>query len=166
MGQEKIPVTSEKKYAYAGIFDIMETYSFLKSYLEDSMHYDVTEKDYEEKNDGKSKSILVKFEAEKEYNDYYKIIIKYSLDMKGKDIAIEHNGRVLNRIDGNAKITVNCYIEPDWLEKRQHSALGKFLDQIYNKYISKSELDKCIMTGVMDVGELLSRFKQQMNTTL
>ncbi len=168
MGQiDKIPITRERKVTYDGIFDIHNTFKFLKDYLEDSRHYDITERDYEEKKDEKSKRIFANIEAEQEFNDYYKIIIKYSIELNGKSISLKDpkTEKIQNLIEGKAKLIVNGYIEADWQNKRGESDLAKFLDKIYTKYIGKSEEDKCIISGITDINELLGRFKQQINAT-
>ena len=76
MDNDRILVTSERKYTFNGIFNIKETYEHLREYLENSKHYEITEKDYEEKLDEGKKKIVSKNEAEVEFNDYYKIILK------------------------------------------------------------------------------------------
>ena len=79
MGQaDVIPIVGEKKVAYKGIFDMVEVYNYMKQFIENSLHYDLSEKDYEIAG-GSKKSLLAKFEAEQEFNDYYKIkiIFKY-----------------------------------------------------------------------------------------
>lgn len=163
---DRIPIASEKKYAYEGIFDLKDTYQFIKQYMEDSLHYDVSEKDYEETNNGDSKRIFVKFEAEQEYTDYYKIIIKYSLEMTGKEITINMNNKDYHRLKGKSKLVVNAYVETDWMEKRQHSPMSEFFNKLYDKFFGQDDLNKCIFSGVKDVSTLITIFKQQMNTTL
>jgi len=168
MGEhDKIPIISEKKVIYSEIYDIKEEYKYLKEFLENSRHYDITEKDYEEKNDKGDRSIVVKCEAEQEFTDYYKIIIKFGLKMNGKDISIQTpEGKNLNRTEGKANISVNAYILADWQNKRGQSPLSKFLDKVYSKYVGGDEMDRCIGSAVGDVNEILGRFKQQMNTTM
>ncbi len=164
---DKIPITSEKKVTYSGIFDMKETYKYLKGFLEESKHYDVTEKDYEEDNLGDNKRVTVAFEAEQEFTDYYKVFLKFKLDMSGKEVIIETSeGKSLKRIEGKAKLVVNSYILADWQNKRGKSPFFNFLDKVYTKYIGKSEMEKCILAAVMDANELLARFRQQMNMTM
>ena len=167
MGQDKIQIMSEKKYTFNGLFDVKETYNYLKEFLEETRHYEVSEKDYEEKNDAGSRKIVSKNEAEVEYNDYFKIILKYELMMQGKDVEVKINEKkTLKLAKGSAKLTINCYIEPDFDKIRPKSPLADFLDKVFTKFFRGSELDKCKESASQDVGELLIRFKQQMNSIL
>ena len=163
---DKIPIISEKKVTYSGIYDINSVYGFLSGFLENSRHYDLSEKDYEEKKDGDVREIKVKCEAVQEFTDYYKVIIKFGLSMTGKNITIETpEGKKINRVNGKATLIINSYIEADWQHKRGQTPFTKFLDKVYTKYVGQSEMEKCAFSSVMDVNELMGRFKQQMNTT-
>lgn len=168
MSFEKIPIISEKVYKYEGLYDIKETYKHLVEFLENSKHYDVSEKDFEEANDSGKRKIKSKSEAELKFNDYYKIILKYELTMEGVDIDVKVNDKkTIKLTKGTAKLSVNCYIEPDWDNKKKKlTALGEFLDKVYTKLFNRDELDKCINYAATDVGQLIAKFKQQMNSAL
>lgn len=168
MGHEKIHVTNEKVYKFEGLFDIKGTYKHLVEFLENSKHYDVSEKDYEEQNEDGKRKIVSKSEAEIEYNDYYKIIIKYELTIQGVEVDVKINDKkTIKLTKGSAKLSVNSYIEPDWQGKKEKmSELGAFFDKIYTKLFGRDELNKCIEYAATDVGELIAKFKQQMNSTL
>ncbi|MCA9495342.1 MAG: hypothetical protein KC589_00210 [Nanoarchaeota archaeon] len=165
MGHDRIPIISEKKYKFEGIFDIKYTYNILVDFLENSRHYDVAEKDYDEKIDGNSRNIMSKIEAEQEFTDYYKVIIKYQLVMEGKDISIEQDGKTLKMSKGKAKIIVNAYIIPDFQGHKPNGPLAEFLEKVYHKYIGHDEFDKCVGSAAGDVSELITRFKQSVNAT-
>lgn len=165
-GHDKIPIISEKKYKFEGVFDIKETYSSLKKYLGESRHYDVTEKDYSEKNLGGERELVSKNEAEQEYTDYYKVIIKYTIEAKGKEIEIEIDNKKRIMTQGIAILTVNAYIEPDFLGKRSTTALMTFVSKVYDKYFGKEELTECIGSTATDVGGLIAVFKRQMNSKI
>ena len=167
MNNDRILVTSEKKYTFNGIFNIKETYEHLKEYLENSRHYEISEKDYEEKLDEGKKKIVSKNEAEVEFNDYYKKILKYELSMEGKDVEVKINEKkTLKLTKGKATIIINCYIEPDFDSKRPQYVLEKFLDRVYTYFFRKNELEKCIISASSDIGGLLARFKEEMNSVL
>lgn len=164
---DKIPIMSEKKYTFEGLFDIKETYNYLKEYLEDSRYYEISEKDYEEKNDGKSRKIVSKNEAEQIYNDKFKVILKYEIAMNGKEIEVKVNDKkTIILCKGNASLAINAYIEPDWDAEKPESAFIEFLKNIYNKLYNKDELDLCKESVAKDVQELINRFKQQMNSAI
>lgn len=164
---EKIPVTSEKKYSYEGLFEINETYLHLKDYLGNAKYYsDVSEKDYDEKNVDGSRKIMSKIEAEKLYNDYFKIIIKYELLMEGKDVEIKTEHKTIKLTKGKAQIIVNAYLEPDWQHGRDKNALHQFLGKIYDKFIGHDEQSKVMEIAAGDVSDLMQKFKMHMNTTI
>lgn len=164
--KDLFPLITERKYSFKGIFKLEDTYKFLKDFLENSRFYDVSEKDFEEKIEGDSKSLKAKIEAEQMFNDYYKVIIRYGIEMKGKEINTEINGRIEKLIDGTAKLIVNVYLQPDYQNKKPKPALLNFLDKVYNKYIGKDEMALVAMSASKDVKELISRFKQNMNMEL
>ncbi len=164
---EKIPVMSEKKYTFEGLFDIKETYNYLKHYLENSRHYEVSEKDYEEKNDGKSRKIMSKNEAEQIFSDVYKVHLKYEILMVGTEIEVKINEKkTIILCKGSAKLVVNAYIEPDWQAHKHHGPFIDFLHKLYNKFYEQEEQIECEKSVAKDVGELIDRFKQQMNSVI
>ncbi|MDA3855219.1 MAG: hypothetical protein PF569_03100 [Candidatus Woesearchaeota archaeon] len=163
---EKIPVVGEKKYSYEGLFDINGTYLHMKGYLEDAKYFDVSEKDYDEKNVDGSRKIMTKLEAEKLYNDYYKIIIKYELLMEGKDIEIQTEHKTIKLTKGKARIIANAYLEPDWQHGRDKNALHQFLGKVYDKFVGHDEQSNVMKIAGGDVADLMKKFKEHMNTTV
>lgn len=163
---QKIPVVSEKKVSFQGYFNIKDTYKFIKDYLEDTRHYGVAEKDLDEKSLDGSRKITSKNDATAQYNDYYAINIRYILDMSGKEVDIEVGGKKKKFVNGTANLTVNAYVIPDYLEKRDVGAIGEFLGKIYDKFLGKSELTECQEKAAEDVSGLLTEFKKNMNSKL
>lgn len=164
---EKIPITSEKTYSFEGYFDIKATYKTMKDFVENSLHYwDVTEKDFGEKNLGSNKEIDTTVEAEKIYNDYFKIILKYNIKMSGKEIEGELDGKKMKITKGSAKLTVNCYIQPDWGGGREAGPLKKFLGQVYDKFVGNDEMGKCAGAAGEDIAKIISKFKHHMYSTV
>lgn len=86
--------------------------------------------------------------------------------MNGVDTTVEINGKPITLQKGVAKLTINAFIEPDFQNKRGTTAVAKFLDKLYNAYIGKDEMQQCIFSCVKDVGELVSRFRQEVNSTI
>ena len=165
---DKIPIAAEKTYKFEGIYDIKDTYDIIIQYLENSRHYDVTEKDYEEKNSSGIRKIVSKSEAELMYNDYFKPIIKFEIYMEGKDIDVQINDKkTISLTKGSAKIVINSYIEVDWQAKKEDlTILTSFLKKVYNKLFGRDELNEVIGVVAGDVNQMIVRFKQQMNSKL
>jgi len=164
---DKIQIISEKKYTFDGLFDVKDTYDYLKEFLEKSRHYVISERDFAEKNQGGDREITSISEAEQEWNDYYKIVLKYQLELKGKDTKIQVNKKKTVMLSkGTGTLTINVYIVPDFNKIRPKSPFFDFLDKIYSKFFREDELEKCKDSAAADVDELLNRFKQQMNSIL
>ncbi len=158
----KTTIVKEKNVAYEGVFDIKSSYSFLKGFLEDFKHYDVTEKEVEEKNKGGSREIKSNIEAELEYNDYYKFIITMELKFSGTPVVIETKDGPKNLVQGKANLFINGYLDNDNLGKRPKGPLAEFLDKVYSKYVDNEEKEAKKQLS-MDVSEFISRFKQTLN---
>ncbi len=167
MGNDKIPLISEKQYVYEGYFDIKSLYKFVKTYLEDSKHYDVSEKELEEKNDGATKELLSTILAEQEYTDYFKIVLKFKMILGGKEKLIEDSeGHSKKLVKGKAHISINAYLEKDFMNKKHDGPLTSFFRKVYDKYIGEDELKTAIGSAAGDVGDLLAQFKLQCNSTV
>jgi hypothetical protein len=163
---DKTPIISEKKVKYEGVFDMKEMYQALKDYLDGERHYDISEKDLVEKNSGGEREIVSKSEAELQYTDYFKIIIKYTIEMKGKEIEIEINNKKRVMTKGVAILKTNAYVQNDFLGKRGSSPLMEFVTSVYDKYFGKEEFTALVGATAKDVNELNARFKQQINSKL
>lgn len=160
---DKIPITSEKVVSFTGYFDLGEIYSRLKDFMGNSEHYDIAEKELVEQNQQGKRKIDSHIEAEMQYNDYYKIIVKLRLEASGKETTIEHAGKSIKVTNGTVSIKLNSYIECDWQKKRGTSPFAKFIDQVYNKYISKEELEKAAGVGSQSIGRILAEYKKLTN---
>jgi hypothetical protein len=164
---EMIPATSEKKYTFEGYFNLKETFDHLQRYLEESKYYwDVTLKEHTEKSGKGTRDIDSKFEAEKVYNDQFKIKLKYQVQMSGKEEEVKLNNRLVKLTKGKAKITLNAYVERDWHKRRSKNALHKFLGEVYDKFVGHDEERKVMMEAGKDVSDLLTRFKEHMNSQI
>jgi hypothetical protein len=164
---DKLALFSEKKYTYSGYFDMKAIYNYIKDYLEESRHYDISEKDYSESHDGNKREITSVNEAEQQWNDVFKVILKYQLNMSGVDEEVEINEKkkvILTK--GKATIIINAYIEMDTSSIPQKGPFSTFLNKVYNHFFRKSELDEVKKSAMEDVNGLLYRFKTEINSKL
>ena len=165
MGNDKTPLTSEKKYVYNGIYDLKGTYSYIKNFLEETRQYDITEKEIEEVSNAGKRKLSTKIEAEQEFNDYFKVVLKFMMVFEGDDIILEDStGKTHKLVKGSAKIIINSYVEKDFMHKRPKDGLGLFLAKVYDKFFGKDDFEKVAVSATMDVGTLLANFKQQVNS--
>ena len=163
---EKIPVIKEEKFAVKCYFDVKQTYSDIIAFIEDSLCYSVALKDYDEKNQDGKREITASLEANRLYNEVYKIILKFKFELEGKDETIELDGKKVDIVKGGATLTMNVFLEPDWDSQRKPGSLAKFLQEVYNKYIGNDEQDTVKKAAKKDYKLIISRFKQHMNATI
>ena len=162
---EKIAVVERKQVSFTGHFDLKKTYTYLIEYLENSRHFDISVVDYVETNDGKEKEIEAKIICELYYTDYYKVIITFKISLSGieKEFHIQNSTQIL--CDGTAKLFINSYIEPDFLNRNFSGGLSTLFRKVYDRYIGKSELDEAMRQNVEEVSALVGEFKKLVQTT-
>jgi hypothetical protein len=163
---EKISVISEEKTSVKGYFNLKDTYKNLMDFIENSLEYSVAVKDYDEKNQGGKREITAAVEAHRLYNEVYKILLKFKIEMEGKDETIEIDNKKLNVVQGSATITINCFLDPKWDAVRSPGPFAKFLQQVYNKYIGNNEEEDIKHEAKKDVKVIISRFKQHLNSSI
>lgn len=163
---DKIPLGPEKKLEFKGHFDMKETYSSLKSVLGKDRLYDVTEKNVNETEEDNVKKIVARVESDQYFNDYYKIVIRFIIEMNGKDEEVIINNKKRYLTKGEAKLAINGWIEPDYLKKRNQGVLGSLFGKIYEIITNTSDLEKCKQNGHKDIESLSLTFRQHMNSKL
>lgn len=163
---ELIPIITEKVISIDGYFDLKQTYSDLMTLIEDSLGYDTNVKDYNEANQDGKKEITSIVEGERLYNEVYKIVLKFKFQAKGKDSTIELNGKKIKLIKGNGRLSLNCFLDPDWDNQRQSGPLAKFLQQLYNRYIGNDEQKKIEESAVNDTKLIEAKFKTHFDATI
>jgi len=162
----KVPIISEKAYKYKGLFDLTASYNYVKTFLDDYKHYDVTEKESDEKNSNGTREFDAYFEALFEYNDYYLFTITFEMVYKGVEITAEDSkGKSHTLIDGTASIMINSYLTKDHLHQKKHGPLFEFLEKVYKRYVD-DEHHHAIEALAKDTGQLLNRFKQSLNSSI
>ena len=163
---EMMQITKERSYSFEGYFDAKEMYQVMKGYLEDHKHYDVSEKDLDEQQHNGKRKIIAKFEAEQMFNDYYKIVLKYSITLTGKELEVELDGVKRRLTEGKAELHINGFIKPDFMNKREKGPLSEFFGKLYDKFFGRNEFNDCIFRAIGDINALLNTFKQQVNSKL
>ena len=163
---DHIPVMQETPSKFEGYFDTKEIYHALRDFLEKERHYDTSEKDFTEKKDANAYKFSCKIQGDQQFNDYYKAVILYGLDVQGKLVEVEVDGKTKLLTHGKITLYMNSWIAPDYLSKRHDGALGHFLGQLYDHFFGKKELNECALSTVMDVGRMNSIFRQQVNSTI
>lgn len=167
MSHDLIPISNEKKYSYTGVFNLEHCYHFIKSFLGDSRHYDLSENTLEETNNNGTRAITAIWMAEQEYTDYYKILLKVVFIVKGVDKVVEIDGKPLNMVEGTVKMSVFPLIEPDFMAKKPKGLFAKFVEQVHNTFFGGvDEYEACKNSALNDTEEFLNRFKQSINSRI
>lgn len=159
----KTVIEKSKKYKFNGYFNIQELYSFFQDTIK-NMGYKIKDKEYEETT-GAQKEIKSKYEAELPLTDYYQVVLKYKLNVSGKPITIEDGDHKISTFEGTAELAIEGVLVQDFQNKLSGSVVADFLNQIYNKYISKKETEDAEGRVKEDVGEAIRRFKQFLNAS-
>lgn len=153
-------VNGEKENVIEGYFNIDKLYEFVKNYLENVKGYDVTEKEFNQSSSENNRKLEAVLEAEQEYTDYFKKVVKCKVILEGSPVEVEMNGEKKVMHKGKAKLVTAGFVKPDWMSKRDKGPLTRFLDQLYNKYIEPSPIVKPAGAVGQDIAQLISRFRQ------
>ena len=146
---------------YNGVFPYKDFYKFCYVWLMESMEVDeFSEKKYEEKIQGNSKEVKVKWETKKKLTDYFQMGVKVSFHITGMtNVEINKDGKKIKMNKGEIKMTVKGTLIRDYDGKFETSARMKFLRALYEKYIITSRVDYFEGYLVEKADELLNQAK-------
>ncbi len=153
---DEFVIVKPVKYTFEGLIDVKGLFNFIKDMLEDN-GYGIKEKEYNEST-GSAKEISAKMFAEKPINDYFMARIDYFLDISASPVESSELYK------GKVTLVVRGVLVADFMGKVSKSPFGKFLSNIYTKFIGIDETKE--VEGIVkgDVKELLSRVKQYMRS--
>jgi len=137
---EKEKVT-ELKVKHSGIFDFREVYSFVYTLFSD-LEYSVEEKNYSEKTKGDQKEIEVNWLAKRKVSDYFRFLIKVDIKtfrMTSTEVVKEGVKTSVNKGDFEIKFT--AFLDKDYENRWENTALLKFLRGLYERYIIRSTIE-------------------------
>lgn len=163
---EKIPVIPDRLLTYQGYYDIEQMQAAMRELFEDLRNYDMTMKEFNEKVQDGERDIFIKDDAELQFNDYYRLLIRREISGVGKDVLVESGGKKRLITDGTVKMKIKSWIIPDYLGRRNKGALGEFLGKLYDNVFGKEDLEECKDVGIQDIAALERVFKQQTNSKL
>ncbi|MBU1203780.1 MAG: hypothetical protein KKG60_01795 [Nanoarchaeota archaeon] len=119
-----------------GIVDISDLYKLMRNWLE-KRDYSVVEKEYVDEVAEKS-SISIKWEGEKDVDDYTRFIIKVGIKGKVENVRLKKK----NAVKGVISIKFESCMEQDYEEKWENSPVFKFFRGIFDKYGMKNRFNK------------------------
>lgn len=163
---DKIPLVEEQVIKAEGLFNIQETYTALKNYVENDRHYDWAEKDITEKNNGTRVFFYSISQGDFPYTDYIRSIIQMKLTFEGEYVEIVENGKKKILTQGNCKMSIYAYGEADWMNKRKRGPGMTFLIKMVDKYYGKEGTKKMKDKTILDVDGLIKLFKQHVRASI
>ena len=151
----------ETKVKHAGIFDFKDLYSFLYTLFTD-MEYSVEEKNYSEKTKGDLKEIEVVWLAKRKVSDYFRFQVKMEiriLRMSNADVV--KDGIKVSTNKGEFEVKFTGFLEKDYENRWENTALLRFLRGVYDKYIIKSTLEGYeaqVAKEILDISDQLKAY--------
>ncbi len=132
----------KEKLDHSGLFNFAELYTFMHSWLKNSL-YGVNEEKYGEKVSGTTRDISFEWKAVKKVSDYFKIENSIKVDVVGlSEVEVEIDGKKKKMNKGKITIEVKGVLVKDpkntWDET---IPVYKFMREIYDKYIIPQRID-------------------------
>lgn len=140
---QKDYVTGELKVKQKAVFRLDELYKSLTFWLK-NYEYILQEKEYFERQETVGKSIMIKWFAEKEINDYIKFVMEIDFLILGvEDIEIEQDGLKSKANKGEIEMKINAYLLKDYEDSWAKNPFMTFLRETYDKFIIRSRIETC-----------------------
>lgn len=156
---------AQKKQVYKealkqiGYWKYSDVYDMLFRWIKDR-GYKLVEDKYDEKLQGESKEIVIKWTANKKVTDYFKFQIVLDWHILGmEDAIVEIDGKKKKTNKGEVKITFKANIIKDYEKRWEDAPKWKFLRGIYEKYVIRETIDEFEDDLGDDVKEMISDLK-------
>ncbi len=145
--------------SYSGHFDIKDFQAVMKKWLKKA-EYDYTEKGFDIKTAGETKTALTRVEADKKLDDYHKLIIKPTITISNyKEVKVD--GKKI--AEGDVKVKVEAEIERDYDEKWKAKPLKRFLRGFFDKFIASEHEGKIAGILKKETHEFIQEIKLYFN---
>jgi len=155
---QKKQVYSEK-LKQTGYWNYKDVYDMLFRWLK-SYGYKLSENMYNEKLQGDSKEIMIKWTAEKKVTDYFKFEIILNWHILGmEDAIIEIDGKKKKTNKGEIEIGFKANIIKDYEKRWEDAPKWKFLRGIYEKYIIRETIDEYEDDLEDDIKDMINNLK-------
>ena len=163
---DKIPLAYERVVKLEGYFDPVETYKAIKDYLENDKHYDLSEKEFIEKNDGLKRNVYSKHEGEFHFSDYMQILAQFKMYIKGEDVEVEIDGKKQILTKGEFKLAIGSFGVHDFMNKRKLSPIMTFINKMLDKFYNKDMMSKLKKKASEDVEGTVAVLKKHMRSRI
>ena len=140
------------------VFNFNEFYSTTKTWFKDNGYIHI-EKKYEEVIKGKTKDIKIKWEGNKKFDDYTKIVIKMKVKVSGAQQVKNKNEKLTK---GKLKISLSAKMVTDYEDKIKNP-MGKLWMGFQEKFFSPHKRFKFEKEIKEDTYNLYNRIKSFLN---
>jgi hypothetical protein len=147
---------------FAGIADFKEVYRHANEWLKEE-EFSMSEENYVEKISGDAKDIEIAWSASRILTDYFKIALTIKWRILGMtDVEAEIDGKKMkmNKFV-ELKIETKGVLVKDYDNKWEKTGLGKFLKEVYQKYVipgRTKEKEKQVEAVVQEFKEEMKAF--------
>ena len=152
---------AESKVKHDGIFDFKEIYKFLYALAMD-LEYDLEERSYSEKNTVKGKEIEIHWIARRKISDYFRYVVKMDWLILGmNDVEVMKEGVKVKTNKGLLEIKFGVWLEKDYENRWEATAVLKFLRGLYDNYIIRGRIldyETKLITEMTEMVEQLKAF--------
>jgi len=140
-------------------FNMLDLYRTLKSWF-DLNGYNFFESEYKDQVKGDRKSTSIKWVGEKEINDYFKFIIRISINLPDYELIETEKEKL---VDGTVTIKFNSMISSDYTDKWSGKPKLKLSRVIYDKFIATSKKEKLESEIKDETVDLFNKTKTYLN---
>ncbi|MDO8628254.1 MAG: hypothetical protein Q7R56_00695 [Nanoarchaeota archaeon] len=150
------------KLNFTGIVILEEFYSYIKGWLE-KQGYWFDEPNYREIQQGKKKTIMIRWMYAKKYNDYIQQKIDINFNLKD---AEEVKTKKKTAHQTTVEMTITAFLDKDYEEKWEKSKILKFVSEVYDRYAGrKSELERSGEELINDAENFYNEIKAYLKVT-
>ncbi len=138
----QITLLDGEKITFEGIFDLKELYKHLYEWLT-WRKYDIAEKKYKEKIRPTGKDMEIKWEANKDIDEYSSFLIEMRAVLVGiNDVEVQKDSAKVKMQKGEITIYISAHVITDKMEIWQARPSFSFLQKFYEKYLYKGSIDR------------------------
>ena len=138
----KITLLDSEKITFNGVFDLKELYEHLYEWL-NWRKYDVSERKYKEKIKPTGKDMEIKWEANKDIDEYSSFRIEMEAMLFGiNDVEVQKDTAKVKMQKGEINVKVSAHLITDRKEMWQSRPQFSFLQAFYEKYLYRGAVER------------------------
>jgi hypothetical protein len=161
---ERHIIIDHLKFTHEGLCNASEIFALIQEWFNDK-GYDWVEKTNQEIITPEGKQLHLILEPYKNASDYYKLIIKLTLNFINlKEVEVELDGKSIKSQQGSIRMTVDAYVVSDRKQQWASRPVYWFLSLVLEKYFFKNHFKKFEKWLRSDVDDLMDKLKDYLKT--